>query len=68
MDPGVPEPQRRAFTVPNRSVAASSQQVADELFRRFRNGDADLDLSDEDLRGLSSILKQPVSKLKDICR
>lgn len=67
MDPGSPEQQRRAFTVPNRSVAASSQQVADELFRQFREGKADLDLSDEDLKGLSSILKQPVAELKDLC-
>ncbi len=66
MDPGAPEPQRRAFTVPNRATAASSQQAADELFRRFREGNADLELSDDDLKGLSSILKQPVSELKKL--
>ncbi|HOT93644.1 MAG TPA: hypothetical protein PK089_00425 [Methanoregulaceae archaeon] len=67
-DPGATEPEKRAFTVPNRSTAASSQQVADDLFRRFREGTADLALSDEDLQGLSSILKQPVSELRQLCR
>jgi len=42
--------------------------VADDLFRRFREGTADLALSDEDLQGLSSILKQPVSELRQLCR
>ncbi len=70
METAAPDRQRRAFTVPNRSAAASSQQLADDLFRQCREGGTrvDLELTDEDLRGLSAILKQPVAELKEICR
>lgn len=70
MEPAAPDRQRRAFTVPNRSTAASSQQLADELFRQCREGGGavDLELTEEDLRGLSAILKRPVAELKELCR